>query len=152
MKKNLGDNAITFSLNTNIYTPEIIYKTCYVFIDRMYIYLDQPEKNLITASLRGKRELNQGELKKLEGEFFNELLNTKLREEISRKNAKLLEYIVGGAINAALEKDENSGKDEFADIEKEIRQLDEELAEMDKADYKKDSLNIRQIKKINKKK
>jgi hypothetical protein len=118
----------------------------------MYIYLDQPEKNIITASLKGKHELNQNELKKLEGEFLNELLNTKLREEISKKNAKLLEYIVGGAINAALEKDENSSKDEFADIEKEIRQLDKELAEMDKADYKKDSLNIKQIKKVNKKK
>jgi His-Xaa-Ser system protein HxsD len=151
MKKKIGENEITFSLNTKIYTQDIIYKTCYVFIDRMYIHLDQPEKNIITASLKGKRELNQGELGKLEGEFLNEILNIKLREEISRKNGKILEYIVGGAINAAIEKKEDSSKDEFDDIEKEIKLLEKELKEMDDADYKKDSLNIAAIKDVNRK-
>lgn len=141
-------NSITFSLNANVYPKEIIYTTCYVFIDRMYIYLDNPKKNLIVASLKGKDKLKQKELENLKGEFLNELLNVKLREDISKRNKKVLEYIVGGAVNASLEKNDQSKKEEDEknlDIEKEIALLKKELDEMESEDYEKDSLGVRNI-------
>lgn len=154
-KINFENNEISFLLNTKIYSRGIIYKTCYVFIDRMYIYLDNPKKDEILVFLKGKKELKKQELEKLKGEFSNELLNTILRENLTKQNQKVLEYIVGGAINASLEKSEQDNKEkdvESVNIEKEIALLKKELEEMEGEDYEKDSLGIKKIADSNTKK
>ena len=157
-KMTVEKDGIVFSLRTKIYPPEIIYKTCYVFIDRMYIYLDDPKKGEIQVRLKGKKDLNAKDLEKLKGEFSNELLNTILRESVAKRNQKVLEYIVGGAINASLEKaapEERLENPEDLDIEREIAAIKKELEAMDGADYKNDSLGIRKLaapRKKNKKK
>lgn len=159
-KIKLENNEIFFSLNTKVYPQDVIFKTCYVFIDQMYIYLDNSKKGEILVSLKGKNDLNGKELEKLKGEFTNELLNMVLRESVAKKNQKVLEYIVGGAINASLENVKQIEKEkgnENLEIEKEIALLKKELEEMEGEDYEKDSLGIKKIantdsKKIKKKK
>jgi His-Xaa-Ser system protein HxsD len=150
-----AENGIIFSLSTKIYPSEIIYKACYVFIDRMYIYLDNPKKSEIQVRLKGKRELSAKELEKLKGEFSNELLNTILRESVAKRNQKILEYIVGGAINASLEKEQPAEAKESQDdldIEKEIAAIRKELETMGSADYDEDPLGIKTIKLVKKNK
>jgi len=94
--------VITFNLNTKIYSKEVILKTCYALIDRMYIYLDSAPAGGIAVALKGKEKLNNSRFEKLKGEFFNELLNVTLRENVSGRNKKIVEYIVGGAITASI--------------------------------------------------
>ncbi|PJB99424.1 MAG: His-Xaa-Ser system protein HxsD, partial [Candidatus Nealsonbacteria bacterium CG_4_9_14_0_8_um_filter_35_12] len=88
---NLENNEIIFSLNTKIYPQEIIYKTCYTFIDRMYVYLDSLKKNEIIVSLKSKEKLTKKQPESLKDEFLNELLNILIREAVSKKNQKFLE-------------------------------------------------------------
>jgi His-Xaa-Ser system protein HxsD len=155
-KIDLKNNRIFFTADTEVYSKEVIFKTCYAFIDRMYIYLDKTGKNSIEVSLRGKKILKSQALEKMKGEFFNELLNTLVREDIVKKNKKIVEYIVGGAIKAALEKEEISERQEAQmiseevnididlDIEKEIVALRKKLSETED-EYDEDPLGIKKI-------
>ncbi|MEI7750407.1 MAG: His-Xaa-Ser system protein HxsD [Candidatus Moraniibacteriota bacterium] len=139
------NRSVTFSVNTNVYPKDIVYKACYVFIDRMYIFLDvSPKKDIIFVTLKGKESLLKKNIEKLEGEFMNELLNSLVRENISKRNQKVLEQIVGGAMGAALgiqqtvvspEKREGEWdlKDD-ADIEAAIQALRAELEMVDIGD------------------
>ncbi len=152
-KLNPTDNEIVFSLNTKIYPQEAIYKTCYVFIDKMYIYLDSPKKGEIIASLKSKLSgrLSAEELEKIKGEFLNELLNILLRNGVIKKNQKIMEYIVSGVVNASLEeKNENKtmqrdDEDDTIDIEKEIASLKEELDKIEEKNFEDDPLGIRGV-------
>lgn len=156
MKK---DNSLKFQVSLAIYPKNVIYKTCYVFIDKMYIFLDASAKgDYIKVTLRGKDKLARRALEKLKGEFSNELLNCLVRENISKRNQKILEQIVGGAMGAALgvgdlEADNNSfprdeifKTDESRDIEDAVEALRKELEVMEtEDDYEKDVLGIRKI-------
>lgn len=155
------NNAITFEVNSKIYAKEIVYKACYVFIDKLYIFLAPTEKkDAITVTLRGKDALTKKGLEKLEGEFVNELLNCLVRENVSKRNQKVLEQIVGGAMGAALGMGEaNSGEDkneeaetennigdEDSEIEAAIATLRKELEAIETEDnYEEDTLGIREI-------
>jgi len=130
LKISQKNNQIIFWLNSKIYRPEAVYSTAYVFIDRAYVFLDGDPKREIAVSLKGKEKLTKPQLENLKGEFLNELLNNSIRESVSRKNKRILEYIVGGAITAALEKPEikpESENREMLEIEKEIAVLKKEL-------------------------
>jgi His-Xaa-Ser system protein HxsD len=148
LRKN--ENEIVFEINTKIYSLEIISRACYVFIDRVYIYLDTFKKGTVAVFLRGKQELGKKELEALRGEFFNELLNALLRENLVKKNQKILEYIVSGAITASLPKKEESKGD--IDLDREIEKLKKELESIDGGDFEDDSLGIKKISKISRKK
>jgi His-Xaa-Ser system protein HxsD len=143
------EDGITFEISTKIYPKEVIYKTCYVFIDRFFIYLDIVKKDSIMISLKGKENLNKKQIASMRGEFSNELLNVLLRENVSKKNQKILEYIVGGAITASLPGNEK--KDEMSGLDKEIEDLKKELDEIEEVDFENDPLDIRKIASVNKK-
>ncbi len=159
----LKGNLVSFTVNTEIYSKDVIYKACYVFIDKMYILLDvSNKKDLILVTLKGKTALSKKEIEKLEGEFMNELLNSLLRSKISKRNQKLLEHIVGGAMGAALGVNvvKESNKSEDANLEDTIRAKEIEdavealkiqLAEIESnGDYENDELGIRKIASVKK--
>ncbi len=151
------NNAVTFPVNTKLYSKEVVYKACYVFIDRMYIFLDvSPKKDVISVTLEGKSTLTKKGIEKLEGEFVNELLNSLVRENVSKRNQKVLEQIVGGAMGAALglrgTNDEtatgqsSSDADETKEIEAAVEALRLELEAIDaEDDYEGDVLGIRTV-------
>jgi len=95
-------NQLLISLNPKIYPLEAVYGTCYVFIDRAYLFLDGNPGKEIKVSIKGKEELNQKELKRLVGEFENELLNYTLRLSIAKNTRKIRETIVERALFSAL--------------------------------------------------
>lgn len=140
-------NSITFFFNQNVYKKEAIYQACYVFADKMQIYLGQPRKNVISVELMGKEKMKKSDFEKLKGDFLNELLNMALRVEIIRKNAKKLEQIVGGAIIASLGRSGQKEDQSMLDIEKEISSLKKEL-ENTRDDYVKDPMGIKKINNI----
>lgn len=144
----VSDNQIFLALNQKVYTKDSILKTCYIFIDRLYIYLDNPKKNEILVSLKGKKNLTQEELTALKGDFLNELLNVIVRKEISSKNQKILEYIVGGAITVALEKSgvvREQEDPQMKKIEEEVEALKKELEAEVEEPYKRDSAGIKKV-------
>ena len=94
----LSQNTIGIKLNPKIYSLEVIYGACYVFVDRAYLFLDGDPKKEIKAFIKGKQKMPQKKLEALAGEFKNELLNYALREKIAKNNKKIREYIIGKAL------------------------------------------------------
>lgn len=143
-------SEIVFSIDLKIYLKDIVLKACYAIIDRVYIFLDSPFRGKVDVYLKTKRKVTPKQLENVRDEFLNGLVNASIRKAVSRKNQKMVERIVGGAINAALAKPQphprSCGDDEDEDIEKierEIEALKKELEDSGESAYGKDPLGIR---------
>jgi His-Xaa-Ser system protein HxsD len=120
------ENELVISLNPKIYPLEAIYGTCYVFIDRAYLFLDGDLDKKVKVFLKGKKELNPEELEKLTGEFKNELLNYSLRLSIAKNTKKIRETIVERALFSVLPHEK-----ELKVIDRRPEQIDEKTIEED---------------------
>ena len=107
MKKKIKNDTLVLKINTKIYSLEALYKTCYVFIDKAYLFLDGDPRREIEVIIKGKKKLKRAELEKIAGEFTNELLNNSLRMTLSKKTAKIREQIVEQALFSAIPMQEN---------------------------------------------
>lgn len=92
------ENSVVFTVSKKIYPLEVIFGACHNFIDRCYVFLDQPNTDSIQVSLKGKEQLDSRGMEALAGEFNNELVNQSLRKKINQQNKKLREYIVSRAL------------------------------------------------------
>lgn len=131
IKINEKENKIVVSINPKLYPLEVIWGAAYVFLDRAYIYLDGDPKSEIFISIKGKKKFTKESLRKMGGEFLNELLNYSLRYSISKNNKKIREYILGASLFGA------SGKEA---IPSEIPEEKEEEGKGE--DWGKDPLSI----------
>ncbi len=104
-------NTIKIEIDTKIYPLEAIYGASYVFIDRVYIFLDSKKINKIEISFKGKKKNSKKQLENLVGEFMNELLNYTLRINLAKTNKKIREYIVEQALFTAV----NTVEDDLSD-------------------------------------
>lgn len=95
------ENKIVISLNPNLYSLEAIYGAAYTFLNRAYIFLEEDSKSRVRITLKGKEKLTKKELRNLEDEFLNEVLNFSLRNQISKSNKKIREYIVATVLMSA---------------------------------------------------
>lgn len=96
------ENKIIISVNQKLYPLEAAYGAAYAFLDKAYIYLEEGPKSKIQITLKGKEKLTKKGLEALKGEFLNELLNSSLRDRISKNNKKIREYMIGRALASAL--------------------------------------------------
>lgn len=124
-KTEKNKNQIKVLISPKIYPLESVYGAAYVFLDRAYIRLDGDPQKKIIIQIKSKKKINKKGLENLADAFLNELLNYGLRYQISKKNKKIREYIVGTALLSALgESVEEKGK------------------EKEKEDWQKDTLGI----------
>jgi len=112
------NNTIKTTIDARVYPLEAIYGAAYVFLDKAYLRLDGDPKSEIIVTIKGKKKLNQTELKKIAGEFYNELLNYSLRYQISKRNKRIREYIVGSALLGSLPKKQTEDKEDKEDWQK----------------------------------
>ncbi|OGF25914.1 His-Xaa-Ser system protein HxsD [Candidatus Falkowbacteria bacterium RIFOXYB2_FULL_34_18] len=100
------ENKIKIKLDIGIYPLEAVYAACYMFIDRVYIYLeDINEKKQIFLQFKAKEEKLDMEV--IKGEFLNELLHCVYRINIAKNNKKIREYIVEKALFSAISQSDN---------------------------------------------
>jgi His-Xaa-Ser system protein HxsD len=91
----MATTRISLSLNTKIYPEEAVLASCYCFLDKLYVFLENPKKNTITVHLTSK---DNKDITKMKGEFQNELVNNVLRYNIAQRNKDLRQYIVKTAL------------------------------------------------------
>ena len=124
-KTEKNKNQIKVLISPKIYPLESVYGAAYVFLDRAYIRLDGDPQKKIIIQIKSKKKINKKGLENLADAFLNELLNYGLRYQISKKNKKIREYIVGTALlSAPGESVEEKGK------------------EKEEEDWRKDTLGI----------
>jgi len=109
----MNNNGIKFSLNLETYPLEAIYGAAYVFIDKVYLFLDNPSPKKIEVLLKSKTQKSKKQLENLKGEFLNELLNYTLRVNLNKRNRKIREYIVNQALFSAVGQEEIEQEDKL---------------------------------------
>ena len=125
------DKIIEFKINTKIYSLPAIFRAAYLFLDKVYVFLDgEPEKEItVVFRMKGSSSVPHSgtseDLEKITGEFYNELLNQLLREKIGESNAKIREYIVSAALYNAVP-----------------NEVDKLLQEVEEEDWQEDPLGI----------
>ena len=100
-RRTKNKEGIKIAINAKVYPLEAIYAAAYVFLDKAYIFLEGDPEKKIVVSIKAKEGSDTNIIKKIKGEFLNELVNCGLRQKISERNSKLREYIVGAALLGA---------------------------------------------------
>ncbi|MCX6737246.1 MAG: His-Xaa-Ser system protein HxsD [Candidatus Parcubacteria bacterium] len=127
----VSKNEVVLEVSTKTYSLGAIYGASYVFLDKIYVFLDKGAGDNVIITLKPKASSNKKELENLSGEFSNQLLNYSLRESIAKNNQKIREYIVGRALVGAL------GEDSSLDDATVTEEVDEKVG-----DWKGDDLGI----------
>lgn len=133
MKKK--ENKTSVLVDPKVYSLEAVYAAAYLFLDRAYFFLEEGPKSKIKINIKGRDKLTEKKLKNLEDEFLNELLNSSLRDRISKNNKKIREYILGRVLTSALNQD-SQGK--VCDYSHEPKKIQENKPMWDKNDLKEE--------------
>ena len=95
-----SDEQLSIYVDTAIYPLGAIFRACYVFTDRCYLFLSADSLGtVITVSFARKNQAC--ELTAVAGEFGNELINQKLRMDIAAETRTVRELIVAQAFAEA---------------------------------------------------
>jgi len=91
--------VIRYCVNTALYSKEALFRACYQFTDRCYLFLEESDNDAITVEFR-KRSAST-DLKDVIGAFANELINQRVRADLSRETQRIRELIVAQAFGDA---------------------------------------------------
>jgi His-Xaa-Ser system protein HxsD len=96
--------SVSLRLDATLYPLSAIYSAAYIFLDRAYLLLDQPDAEHVTATLSWKKAPAQasGELERLAGEFVNELLSCAWRARIAADSRSVIESTTVRALGGAM--------------------------------------------------
>lgn len=96
--EDLLGKKIIFSIDTNLFDINVIYKTAYWFTEKFYIFFKKQE-DLIIVEARAKDEFKEIKLEQIAGEFSNSLLDFKLREKIFIETRSIRDSLVAKAFS-----------------------------------------------------
>jgi His-Xaa-Ser system protein HxsD len=88
-------DGIAYRVDTSLYSREVLFRACYQFTDRCYLFLHGDEGDAVTVDFRGRSPT--ADLAAVLGDFANELINQKVREDIARETRVVRELIVAKA-------------------------------------------------------
>jgi len=87
-------------VSPEVYPLQVLYRTCYLFTDRCYLFLTRElESPIIKIYFAGKRP--DANLKEIVGDFCNELINQQVRLTVAKETQAIRELIVAQAFAEA---------------------------------------------------
>lgn len=95
----LPEDTVTVSVDTSIYGEEALFRACYQFTDKCYLFLRRQGNSTIVVEFR--RRNHDAPLAEVAGAFCNELIDQRLRVSIARDTARVRELIVRQAFAEA---------------------------------------------------
>ena len=102
-------DTVVVDVDESIYTLEILFRACYMFTDRAYLYLRREKQGHVTVHITTKEQVDDPS--RLAGEFVNELLDYRVRSLVSAESGKIRELIVAEAFAEGSLLDEPSEDD-----------------------------------------
>lgn len=96
----LENHTLNISVDTEIYSLDALFRTCYLFTDRCYLFLEHQESSPGVRVNFAKKD-QASDLHSIAGEFCNELINQKLRRDIAAETRPIRELIVAHAFAEA---------------------------------------------------
>jgi His-Xaa-Ser system protein HxsD len=86
------NDAYVLSVDRQVYSDEAIFRTCYWFTDRCYLFLDRDGSDHI--AIRFRRRQPGADLRRVVDEFGNELINQRVRVDLARETREIRQLIV----------------------------------------------------------
>jgi His-Xaa-Ser system protein HxsD len=87
-------------VDTAVYSVEALFRVCFVFTDRCYLFL-QPQTNSSVIDVRFTRKTFHCDMDALAGDFANELISQRVRKDIAVETKAVRELIVAQAFAEA---------------------------------------------------
>lgn len=94
------DESLCVSVDTTVYTTDALFKACYTFTDRCYLFLS-PTENPRVIKVRFAPKSSECDLAMMAGEFCNELIDQWVRQQIAAETGAIRELIVAQAFAEA---------------------------------------------------
>jgi His-Xaa-Ser system protein HxsD len=91
-------DSMTLHIDSSLYPEEAVFRACYAFTDRCYMFLQRSAGEL-SVSFRRRRQ--SADLETVVGEFSNELINQRVRYSLARETRPIRELIVAQAFAEA---------------------------------------------------
>ena len=94
-----SEDGLTVLIDLSVYREEALFRACYLFTDRCYIFLDPAGTGQIRVRFRKRDPL--ASLTRIAGEFGNELINQRIRLDLAEETRAIRELIVAQAFAEA---------------------------------------------------
>lgn len=120
----IDKDVLKITLNTDLYTKEAVFKTCYWFTDKCYLFLDKEDDKIIVF-FKPKKEQSV-DLNTIASDFLNELINQRVRTDVNNETGKIRELIVAQAfaeVNLLPKGQQNGSQDDYISDPLEIGSL-----------------------------
>ena len=96
----VSDKSLTLEVDTRIYSLEALFRVCYAYTDRCYLFLEPATKEaVVTVRITAKQ--SDSDLNIIAGEFSNALIDERVRRDIAAETASIRELIVAQAFAEA---------------------------------------------------
>lgn len=95
----LASGAIELAVDLRVYRLAAIKKAAYRFADRFTAVLGSPENDRLPLSLRFKANVPETAAKEITRQFFQELLDQELREQVAEETSALRTLILAQAFS-----------------------------------------------------
>jgi His-Xaa-Ser system protein HxsD len=95
-----SESTLSIFVDTKIYSLEVLFRTCYAFADRCYLFLE-PSDDPQNVRVRFASKSSDGALSTTAAEFSNELVNQRVRLDIANETRSIRELIVAQAFAEA---------------------------------------------------
>lgn len=101
----LENNKVRILLKKEIYEKEAVLASAYKFTGKCIVLLDCIDENSLSVLFEAKDKCDGDSLKKLAGEFCNEILDQQLRLNLEKKYGSIRELIVKQAFAPIINSD-----------------------------------------------
>jgi His-Xaa-Ser system protein HxsD len=119
------ERSVSMAIDSELYPLQALYGAAYIFLDRCYVFIDRPEAGKYRVTLTAKESVEEPEaLRRLVGEFANELLSCAWRHQVTQDNRVAIETVTVQAIAGAMGE---PSLDDLADFDFTDEALDDPL-------------------------
>jgi len=94
--KHVSDKTLTLEVDTAIYSLEALFRVCYAFTDRCYLFLE-PGTTDTCVVVRITEKKPDFDLETVAGQFSNALIDERVRRDIATETMSIRELIVAQA-------------------------------------------------------
>lgn len=94
------EGPLSIFVDTKIYSLEVLFRTCYAFTDKCYLFLE-PSGDAHIIAVRFASKTSDSALSITAAEFSNELVNQRVRLDIANETRSIRELIVAQAFAEA---------------------------------------------------
>jgi len=95
VRAQIESGELTLLVNETVYSREVLFRTCYWFTDRCYLFISRASP--IILSVRVRQKPGGPSLESVAGDLENALIDQQVRHDLEQQTSRLRELIVAKA-------------------------------------------------------